>query len=459
MNENEKELFRGDAARVPASPAPDPDAAMKEYTEDPFRDAPSYETPGGFRPEPVPEEPLPAEAAEPASAPEEAGESAPAEPDPPEKKPRRWTKKHTLRLVGGILGVLLLLAAAGWLILHRYLSKINYSDGVRQPEPAALEAVVPEEPGPEGIALPLPDGEDEKLADSDPEEIDEADRIIDENLRREREAEENTPEITNILLIGSDTRVAGAQGRSDTMLLLTVNRRTETLSLTSLLRDMYVYIPGYGNRRINTAFALGGEALLRETIETNFDIDIDYYATIDFYSFIAAIDALGGVRLDISQQEFYGVNYAIGKYNKDLYLPYGDGYLTEYGEGILLNGKQTLGYVRNRQFTDGDFSRTHHQRLLARTLFAAVQEAGLLKLDALLNAFLPGITTDIPESQMLYWMVLENKILRYELKTGCIPVEGSYRNITVGGANVLSIDFETNRQALHDIIHAEKPAA
>ena len=378
----------------------------------------------------------------------------------PEEPVRRWQTRHTLILGGVILGVIVLLIGVGWLILHGYLGKINHSDGRREPDTAQTELADTEaEAEPEAVSETLlseiatdANAASGSAGESSQEEQDAAEQAIDENLRREREAEASVPEITNVLLIGSDTRVSGQAGRSDSMMLLTINRNTETLSLTSLLRDMYVYIPGYGNRRINTAFAMGGEALLKETIEQNFDITIDYYATIDFYAFINAIDAIGGIELDISRDEFWGVNHAISKYNKDLGLPFGDGYLTEYGEGTLLTGKQALGYARNRQFTDGDFSRTAHQRILMRTLYDRVKSAGLSELDALLNAFLPGITTDIPESQMLSWMILERKILNYDLVTAHIPVDGSYRDVFIGGAAVLTLDFDKNIQVLHSII-------
>ena len=388
----------------------------------------------------------------------------------PSAEPRRWQKKQWMILGGSVLGVLVIAAAVLWLVLHGYLTKINYSDGQTAPDVTAAELTEPAGPGSpdageedagtavtrtaeDPTAAAGAEGQTAETVPAEPAETEEE--------RKLREAEESLAEITTILLIGSDTRVSGQAGRSDSMMLLTINRKTETISLTSLLRDMYVAIPGRGDRRINSAFSMGGAALLEETVEKNFDVNIDYYATIDFYAFIRAIDALGGIRLDISRDEFYGVNHAISKYNKDLRLPFGTGYLTEYGENVLLDGTQALGYARNRQFKDGDFSRTEHQRHLMTVLYDRVKNAGLSELDALLNAFLPGITTNIPESQMLSWMLLMRKFLNYDLKTWHIPADGSYRETYIGGAAVLTVDLDTNRRVLHDIIHgtAEEPAA
>ncbi len=179
------------------------------------------------------------------------------------------------------------------------------------------------------------------------------------------------------------------------------------------MRDMYVYVPDYGNTRINNAFARGGASLLIDTIEANFKIEIDYYAAIDFFSFVDAIDAIGGVTVDISYDDFYGVNLAIEKYNKTIGAAYDDGKLTEYGE-VNLTGKQALGYARNRHFPRGDFDRTEHQRILLSAVFEKVKSSDLSQIDGLLNAILPGITTDMPETQVLSWIVLAPTILQYD---------------------------------------------
>lgn len=357
------------------------------------------------------------------------------------KHEKRSPLRKPLIVIGSIVGVLVILALAAYLVLHSYLSKINYDDG--STPPPVMD--VPEEP------------EDAKEPDSPQHEIDEAEQKIDENLQKEMEARKNTKDLTNILLIGSDTRYVGQPGRSDTMLLLTIDRDEEKISLTSLMRDMYVYVPDYGNTRINNAFARGGASLLIDTIEANFKIEIDYYAAIDFFSFVDAIDAIGGVTVDISYDDFYGVNLAIEKYNKTIGAAYDDGKLTEYGE-INLTGKQALGYARNRHFPRGDFDRTEHQRILLSAVFEKVKSSDLSQIDGLLNAILPGITTDMPETQVLSWIVLAPTILQYDFETYRIPIEDSYQGVTIGGASMLSIDFEKNIEELHRIIYGEDSA-
>ena len=161
--------------------------------------------------------------------------------------------------------------------------------------------------------------------------------------------------------------------------------------------------------------------------------------------------------MDITYDDFYGVNLAIEKYNKTLGLPYDDGKLTTYGE-IQLTGKQALGYARNRHFPLGDFDRTAHQRALVAAIFEKAKSADLTQLDALLNAILPGITTDMSETQILSWMVLVPTVLQYDFETYRIPIDDSYQGVTIGGASMLSIDFEKNIAALHRIIYGEEEA-
>ena len=357
------------------------------------------------------------------------------------KHQKKSAVRKPLLIAGIVIGVLAALVLAAYLVVHSYLSKIHYDDGSTPPPVTGI----PIEP-------------DEEAEDNEPDspqhEIDAAEQKIDENLQKEMEAKKNTKDLTNILLIGSDTRYVGQPGRSDTMMLLTINREDETVSLTSLMRDMYVYVPDYGNTRINNAFARGGAQLLIDTIEANFKIEIDYYAAIDFYSFVDAVDAIGGVTVDISYDDFYGVNLAIEKYNKTLGLSYSDGKLTEYGE-LNLTGKQALGYARNRHFPRGDFDRTEHQRVLVSAIFEKAKKADLAQLDALLNAILPGITTDMPETQILSWMVLAPKVLQYDFQTYRIPIEDSYQGVTIGGASMLSLDFDMNIAELHRIIYGE----
>ena len=102
--------------------------------------------------------------------------------------------------------------------------------------------------------------------------------------------------VINILLVGSDHgAIKGDHGRSDSIMIATVNFKTKELKLTSLMRDMYVEIPGHGHNKLNAAYAFGGVELLYQTIAKNFGIKIDNYCVVDFSTFEKVINKVGGV--------------------------------------------------------------------------------------------------------------------------------------------------------------------
>ena len=100
------------------------------------------------------------------------------------------------------------------------------------------------------------------------------------------------------------------------MMILTVDSKNKSLKLTSLNRDTYVDIPGHGEEKLTHAYAYGGVNLLVETIENNFEIDIQNYAVVDFYSFMDIVDALGGVEVDVHKNEINEINKFIKNKNQ-----------------------------------------------------------------------------------------------------------------------------------------------
>lgn len=142
--------------------------------------------------------------------------------------------------------------------------------------------------------------------------------------RANTEASMNSPDVRNILLIGSDTRNADERGRTDSMILLSINSTTKEITMTSFMRDMYVNIKGIdadGNdidtwSKLNAAYVYGGAELLMDTIEYNFDIAVDDYVYIDFLSFVDIVDAVGGIELDISDEEAEGMKPPMAEQNK-----------------------------------------------------------------------------------------------------------------------------------------------
>lgn len=252
-------------------------------------------------------------------------------------------------------------------------------------------------------------------------------------------AEEDS-DVLNILLIGQDRREGEERARSDAMILCSFHKTRKTLVLTSILRDLYVPIPGYQNNRINAAYASGGMELLNKTLEQNLGIRVDGNVEVDFDQFSRIIDLLGGVTLELRQDEAELINHDVG------------GTLTE--GTCRLNGIQALTYARIRKLdADGDFSRTARQQKLLQALLDSYKGAGFSSLLGIVDELLPMLTTDIPGPRLAAYAVeLFPMLSQMKISTHRIPADGTYTAQTIRGMSVLTADLEKNRDALRDAV-------
>lgn len=252
--------------------------------------------------------------------------------------------------------------------------------------------------------------------------------------------------VYNILLIGTDARDAEQRSRSDTMIIVSINRETKHIIMTSIMRDIYCKIPSKGENRINSAHAYGGASLLLDTIEYNFGIHIDDYITINFYGFIDAIDAIGGVPMEVSAAEIDVMNFYIRELNFLLGAGADTDILREEDAGkLLLNGKQALAYSRIRYVGNADFERTERQRDLLTVLMGKTKSLSLPELGGLMSTVLPCITTSLTQGEILSLLFHAGEYLNYEIVSDRIPIEGSWQEARIDGMSVLEIDFAENR--------------
>lgn len=241
---------------------------------------------------------------------------------------------------------------------------------------------------------------------------------------------------TNILLLGSDSR-GEEQSRSDTIMIARYHPEKGTYKLISVMRDSWVNIPGHGENRINTAFAKGGPELLRETIKENFDIDIQYYAIIDFEGFVQLIDEAfpKGVQINVEKK----MDYHIG--------------VTIYPGLQYLDGEHLLGYVRFRHDAVGDFGRVQRQQEVVQQIgkqLASIQT--IPKLPKLIGVVTPFINTNMSTANMLY---IGKDFLSKEsrnIDSLRVPVDGAWEDAKVNGADVLAIDLEKNKEVIHEFL-------
>ena len=261
--------------------------------------------------------------------------------------------------------------------------------------------------------------------------------------------------VTNILLIGNDSRLDGEDGRSDAMILVSISKTSGKILMTSILRDVYVEIPGHGSNRLNAAYAFGGPELLMETIEHNFDIPVNRYVLVNFEAFAGVVDAVGGVDIELTMEEIGWVNAYLNEYNELTGHEFGYNYLTNTEPGVIhLNGPQALAYSRNR-YVGTDFGRTERQRKVMDEIFKKLPAAVLTNMDGLMEGLCPNLTTNLTLNEC-YGLVLRVPfIFKYERVSGSIPLEGTWWDQNIDGMAVLGIDFEANKNYLHENLYVK----
>lgn len=230
----------------------------------------------------------------------------------------------------------------------------------------------------------------------------------------------------NILLLGVDRRDESWEGNSDVILLVTVNKEKKTVYLTSFLRDLYADIPGVGVRKLNAACANGGPELTVQTLEDNYQVEIDNYAMVDFNAMIDVVDALGGVDLEIDEDERVTANDYITCMCEDNGDDPEDYYIEKAGL-VHLNGYQAVGYARNRYTGKGsDFGRTQRQRNVLTAIAEKAQDGDYASLSDTMEDVMPYITHDITEMQMIGLMMQLGSWLDYDIQQQHIPYDGEY---------------------------------
>ena len=253
----------------------------------------------------------------------------------------------------------------------------------------------------------------------------------------------------NILLVGEEKINDGKRGRSDSIMIATMNVKQKAIKLTSLMRDMYVQIPGYSDNKLNSAYHTGGMPLLKETIQLNFDIELDGAVLVDFNDFESLIDKLGGVEITLTESEanyLNTTNYISNPANRNVRV----GTQT-------LNGNQALGYtrIRYRKSINGeadDFGRTSRQRIVLNAIFEKYKSKNIAELVLLINDILPLVETDISKSDIVSYAGTFVTLGTTKLETMRIPIDQGFTRAYIRKMDVLLPDLPANIDALHTFI-------
>lgn len=265
--------------------------------------------------------------------------------------------------------------------------------------------------------------------------------------------------VRNILLIGADAD-RGGSSRSDSIMIASVNKQTGRITVCSILRDTHLDVPGHQESKVNAAFSWGGANLLVQTIEQNFGIKIDDYAVVNFEMFTALIDGLGGIELDVSEDEADYINnrHKYGKEEKPEEVP--------SGESVHLTGYQALWYSRIRKLGNGDWDRTERQRKVISAIMSDVKgqlnPVGIFGLVSTAQDVAPYITTTLSTNDfwslvtsLMSCMIKSGGSMDKLLVTQKIPFDGDgmwwYSSQWDGSS--ISIDLEANREQLQSLLY------
>lgn len=264
--------------------------------------------------------------------------------------------------------------------------------------------------------------------------------------------------VHNILLIGSDAEKGGS-ARSDSIMIASVNKQTGRITVCSILRDTHVYIPGKQEAKINSAYAWGGANLLVQTIEHNFGIKIDDYAAVDFEMFTALIDGLGGIEVDVTEDEADYINnrHSYGKEEKPENVP--------SGENVHLTGYQALWYSRIRKLGNGDWDRTERQRKVIGAIMESVKTTDVFTLMKTAQDVAPFVTTTLSITD--FWSLAFSLMACLTKSTGDmdkllvtqkIPFDDTWWYSDQWDGSSISLDLEANKKMLYDLLYTDYQA-
>ena len=256
-------------------------------------------------------------------------------------------------------------------------------------------------------------------------------------------------QVMNVLLMGVDDYQENDKGRSDSMLMVSLDKRHQKLKMTSFMRDMYVRIPGYHSNKLTTAYNLGGPSLTVQTIENSFGVDIDRYVLISNDSFNKIIDRLGGVTVEISSGEAKLINAHSGEKSSKR-LSAGMAHMT---------GRQAHYYARIRDIGD-DYERTARQRKVLESIINEFKTSDLMTINGILYDVLPLVTTNMTKNEILSLAANSLTFLNYPTSQNRIPVDGTFDSQLIDGVgDSLVPDLQANYKLLVDFIYENGASA
>ena len=322
-----------------------------------------------------------------------------------------------------LLVILLVLTGLAWYYLNSKLDKVSRGDGIDYTQPIEDTSIL-------GDDLEI----DEKYLDVTRNGGDIEPPEGDVNVHKD---------IDNILLIGTDERDEEfTRSRADSMMILSINSRENTLRLVSLERAIGVSIPDVGDDWLTHVFAYGGPELLLQTIRSYFKVDVSRYVRVNFYVFETAITDIGGVEIDLSEAEAEWLN-DIAQEDK-------------FEEGPnRFDGPTALQYARIRKL-DSDWHRIERQRKVIQAAIDQALTLSLDKIDLLADKLLPMIDTNLTNGEITSLLMEIPTLAGVQAQQMTLPAEDTYWSQTLdNGRVVVACDFEQNAEILDMFLTGE----
>ena len=275
---------------------------------------------------------------------------------------------------------------------------------------------------------------EETLAEIDAE----TESVILDAIQENAKTLPDTDGVYSVLLIGIDNRDIPLTERTDCIFLASINQNTNQLILTSFPKNLYVYIPDWGSTNcLHVVNTLGGPELTVKTIEQNFGVTIDAYASINFSSFARAVDAFGGVEMPLSNEELDRIA-GIGL------IP------EETVPGVYrLSGEQTLAYCA------GSTNRTSSRFTVIRKFWEQSKKASLSKRYDVAQQTLRDSSTTVTKSQCLKLLLDITDLHKYQMISVSLPKEGLYESRNDSGTTILIADMKANTDYIQKLIYGD----
>lgn len=272
---------------------------------------------------------------------------------------------------------------------------------------------------------------------------------IDQNIEKDKAKSE----IKNIALFGID-EPKGTAGRSDAIMILTIDNKHNKLKLTSIMRDSYVDVPGHGKTKLTHAYAYGGPELAIKTLNQNFKLNIENFMSVNFTSLPKIIDKLGGVNINITKGDLKYINNYIDNINN--YNHTNSPHVTSVGMQKL-DGTQALAYSRIRYTAGGDYERTERQRTVLEAIFNKMHNSPMSEYPTLINEFLPYVETNMSSLDMIGLAKDSISLLKGNLELARFPLNGDCQGKMIKGVWYLVFNEKKTLNEIQSYIYDNKP--